>query len=297
MRENVYLCGEILHTMAIINFTKMHGIGNDYIYIDCRDSNPGDLSKLAIIGSDRHKGIGADGIVSIHRSDKADYRMRIFNADGSEAQMCGNGARCVGKYLYDRCLTDKLHITLETLGGIKTLDLHPAGDGTIGTVTVDMEAPSLYPKNIPVKTDKIEFVDQPVDVDGEQVRLTAVSVGNPHAVVIVDNVDTADVSGLGAKLEHHPLFPERTNVEFVQIISPDRIKMRVWERGSGETMACGTGSCASVIATATLGLTGRQVTVELLGGNLDINWDPSDNHIYMTGEATTVYNGVWEPKL
>lgn len=288
---------EILHTMAIINFTKMHGIGNDYIYIDCRDSDPGDLSRLAIIGSDRHKGIGADGIVSIHRSDKADYRMRIFNADGSEAQMCGNGARCVGKYLYDRCLTDKLHLTLETLGGIKTLDLHLGPDGTIATVTVDMEEPSLYPKRIPVASERTEFVNQPVEVEGTTVYVTAVSVGNPHAVVIVDDVESADVIGLGAKLERHPLFPERTNVEFVQILSSDRIKMRVWERGSGETMACGTGSCASVVAAATLGLTGRKVTVELLGGNLDIDWNSHDNHVYMTGEATTVYNGVWEPKL
>lgn len=282
--------------MAIIHFTKMHGIGNDYIYIDCRDSDPGDLSRLAIIGSDRHKGIGADGIVSIHRSDVADYRMRIFNADGSEAQMCGNGARCIGKYLYDRCLTDKLHLTLETLAGIKVLDLHPGKDGTIETVTVDMEEPSFDTGVIPVAVDTGEFIDRAIEVDGAKFTATAVSMGNPHLVIEVDDVERTDVKRWGERLEKHPLFPQRANVEFAQVLSHSRVKMRVWERGSGETMACGTGSCAAVAALARLGRIGREATVELTGGELDIAWNPDDNHIYMTGPATTVYHGVWEVK-
>lgn len=267
--------------MAEIRFTKMHGIGNDYIYIDCMESTVDDPVSLSIKLSDRHTGIGGDGIILIMPSDVADFKMRIFNADGSEATMCGNGSRCVGKYVADHGLTDKSVITLETLAGIKTLTLMHDDDGHVGNVMVDMGKPVINPS----------LIEAPVDTSLGAIRLTAISMGNPHAVVFVDSLDTIDFDTLGPELERHPIWPDRANIEFAQILSRDKIKVRVWERGSGETMACGTGACATTVAAAITGRTGRDVTIALRGGNLHIRW-ADDGHVMMTGPATEVFNGT-----
>ena len=272
----------------------MHGIGNDYVYIDCIASCPLNLPSLAREMSDRHRGIGGDGIILILPSSEADFKMRIFNADGSEARMCGNGSRCVAKYVYDNHLTDKRHLTLETLSGVKHLFLKPGPDGCISEVTVDMGEPSLSCSDIPVNSVDKDWINKPVKLDDTHtLYITAVSMGNPHAVIFCDDPYDIPFEQLGAAIEFHHLFPDRVNVEFVHIIDRNNIRVRVWERGSGETLACGTGACATVVAAATLGLTGRDVNVQLAGGRLNIDWRADDNHVFMTGPATTVFTGEY----
>lgn len=277
--------------MAEIKFTKMHGIGNDYIYINCMESTVDDPASLSVKLSDRHTGIGGDGIILILPSTIADFKMRIFNADGSEATMCGNGSRCVAKYVSDHGLTDRKVITLETLSGIKTLSLHAGADGLVDEVAVDMGEPEFDAGAIPVVCRSSKMVDFPVKTSRGDVRLTAVSMGNPHGVVFVDSLDTVDFDTLGPELERHPMWPDRANIELVEVVSRERLKMRVWERGSGETMACGTGACATAVAAALTGRADREVTVSLRGGDLRIKWG-DDGHVYMTGPATEVFNGT-----
>lgn len=271
----------------------MHGIGNDYIYIDCMDRVPDNLPRLAIDMSDRHTGVGGDGIILICPSECADFKMRIFNADGSEARMCGNGSRCVGRYVYESHLTDKTTITLETLSGIKTLRLHPDADDKITSVTVDMGIPEIDTSEVPVTFHSPQMVNEDVATTMGPVKITAVSMGNPHGVTIVDDTDTAPVEILGPELERHPMWPDRANIEFVEVVSPVELRMRVWERGSGETMACGTGACATLVACVLNGLSKRHATIHLLGGDLEIEWDPADSHVYMTGPAETVFHGTY----
>jgi len=275
-----------------MKFTKMQGIGNDYVYIDCFQEKVEDPGGLAIMLSDRHKGVGGDGLVLIMPSDTCDFRMRMFNRDGSEAQMCGNAARCVGKYVYDKGYTDKTKIALETKAGIKILELFPE-NGRVKTVRVDMGEPILKAKSIPVVWKDNELIDQEIDFMPEKFKVTAVSMGNPHAVVFVDNVDGMAVHIIGRKIENFPMFPEKTNVEFVEVLKSNRAKMRVWERGSGETQACGTGACAVVVAGVLTGRLERKTTILLLGGDLNIEWDKKTNHVFMTGEAVEVFEGEY----
>lgn len=286
-----------------MKFTKMHGLGNDYIYIDCMDGSFGgadssliyDDDRLAEISrrlSDRHCGIGGDGIIMILPSDNADFKMRIFNADGSEAKMCGNGSRCVGKYVYDHHHTQKCDITLETLSGVKYLTLFPGADGKIESVTVDMGEPSFDPARIPVKADSNLGVKAGLS-DGRTMELTAVSMGNPHGVAFTSDLSDEMVLGVGPQLETHPVFPDRANIEFASVEGPADIRMRVWERGSGETMACGTGACATAVVAALTGRAGRDVTVHLRGGDLRIRWDEASGHVFMTGPATEVFSGEY----
>lgn len=262
-----------------MRFTKMQGLGNDYVYLDCTKDIPGDLPSLAISLSDRHFGVGSDGLICICPSEKADFRMQMFNADGSEGEMCGNGIRCVGKFVYEKGLTAKTDLTVETLAGIKTLQLG-VKDGKVFSITVDMGAPK--PEDIRV-----------LDIQGKTYEVRPVSMGNPHAVTFLKGVDGLDLSGIGPCFECHPSFPNRTNTEFVEVLSPRLLKMRVWERGSGETLACGTGACATLVAAVLAGKAERSATVRLLGGDLEIRWDETDNHIYMTGPAVTVFEGEW----
>lgn len=274
-----------------MKFTKMHGIGNCYIYINCFEEsieNPSELSKKV---SDVHFGIGADGLVMICPSDNADFKMRIFNADGSEAKMCGNASRCVGKYVYEKGLTDKKEIKLETLSGIKILKLE-VNNGIVESVTVDMGKIGLNPSDIPILSDKECFINEPVNVGGNTANITAVSVGNPHAVVFIDDVDTLDLNNIGPLFENHELFPDRVNTEFIQVIDENTLKMRVWERGSGETWACGTGACASVAAAVENGYCKKdsEVTVHLRGGDLKIVYR-SDGYIIKKGPAAFICDG------
>lgn len=276
----------------MIRFTKMHGAGNDYIYINAIDSCPANLPELSNEMSNRHKGVGSDGVVLIMPSDKADFRMRMFNADGSEGEMCGNASRCVAKYVYDKGLTSKRKITLETLAGIKVLEITKVVDEKVREVKVDMGEPSFAPENIPTKSN-CEVIDMPISTSLGTLNLTAVGTGNPHGVVIMDSVSDLDIDSIGPEIQNNELFPRKANIEFVRIINRNEIEMRVYERGSGETMACGTGACASVVATSRLGLTERRATVHLKGGDLLIHW-AADNHVYMTGEAATVFEGEYE---
>ena len=273
-----------------MKFTKMHGISNDYIYINGATEKIYNPSDVAIKLSDRHTGIGSDGIVMILPSKTCDFRMRMFNSDGSEAEMCGNASRCVGKYVYDKGLTKKTKVSLETLAGKKILNLHVV-DGQVDMVTVDMGEPILRGTDIPTIFDLPTVVSQPIVVSGKKILTTCVSMGNPHSVVYVDDVDSLDLEKIGPSYECHPAFPHKTNTEFVEIISRNEVKMRVWERGAGETMACGTGACAVAVASVLNGFTDRDVRVKLRGGDLQIKWDDDDNHVYMTGPATTVYEG------
>ncbi len=273
-----------------MNFTKMHGAGNDYIYINCFEESVDNPSSLSIMLSDRHFGIGADGVVFILPSETADFKMRIFNADGSEGQMCGNGSRCVGKYVYDRGLTDKTEISLETLAGIKKLQLH-IENGVVKTVRVDMGEPIINAADIPVLSEMPEFINQPVAVDDSTYLVTCVSMGNPHAVVFVDDVDALRLSLIGPPLENHPIFPERANIEFVRCVDEKTLQMRVWERGSGETLACGTGACAALVASVLNKKCHRRAKVILPGGELDIDWNEINNHVYLTGPAEFVFDG------
>lgn len=275
-----------------VKFTKMHGAGNDYIYVDTTRypiENPERLSKT---WSAPHTGIGSDGLVLIGHSEKADFSMRIFNADGSEAMMCGNASRCIGKYLFDYGLTEKTEITLDTLSGIKILKLHIA-DGKVDTVTVDMGIPTDVPANYDGKGAK-PMKEQPIEVDGTRYIGTTVSMGNPHLVIFVNDIAEIDLPTIGPKLENHPLFPGRINVEFAQVLSDGKIRMRVWERGSGITQACGTGACATAVAASLTGRSGRKSIIIMDGGSLEIEWDIATKHVLMTGAATKVFDGEAE---
>ena len=273
-----------------MKFTKMHGCGNDYVYVNCFEEtveNPADVARFV---SDRHYGIGSDGLILICPSEIADFRMAMYNLDGSEGKMCGNGVRCIAKYVYDHHLTDKTQISLETLGGIKYLDLN-IKDGKVETVKVDMGEPILKPEEIPVKLSKDVIIDEPVEVDGKIWNMTCISMGNPHAVVFVDDTKSLDLEAMGPSFENHAIFPEQVNTEFVHVIDRKTVDMRVWERGSGETFACGTGACATAFACILNGKTDDQVLVHLVGGDLLIEYDRDTNHIFMTGPATEVFSG------
>ena len=276
----------------MIKFTKMQGLGNDYVYIDCfsKDVNLGNISDLAKFMSNRHFGIGSDGIILICKSDIADFKMRMFNFDGSEAEMCGNGIRCVAKFIHDKKLSDSDKISIDTLGGIKKVKLLENENGDCNEVIVDMGEPLFQDKNIPYNIYEPFNKDLDINVEGEKMRFTVVSMGNPHAVTFVENLDDLQIEMCGPIIENNPIFPNRTNVEFVEIIDKNNIKVRVWERGVGETFACGTGACAAVVASGLNGYTDENVTVKLPGGKLKIEWG-NDNHIYMQGPATTVYEG------
>ncbi|MDR0284354.1 MAG: diaminopimelate epimerase [Propionibacteriaceae bacterium] len=272
-----------------MKFTKMQGAGNDYVYVNCFAQTVSKPSELARRVADRHFGIGGDGLVLIGRSSSADFSMRMYNADGSEAEMCGNAIRCVGKFVYERGLTGKSTITVETLAGIKTLDLAIKND-RVARVTVDMGEPELRPAYIPVRFDGPEVTNRPITVGGEHYAVTCVSMGNPHAVVFLDQIDALNLPRLGPKFEYHELFPDRINTEFVELTrEDDHLRLRVWERGSGETLACGTGTCAAVVASVLGGYTGRSVAVSLRGGELHVRWDESNNHVYLTGGAEFVF--------
>lgn len=273
-----------------MKFTKMQGLGNDYIYVDCTHKPIDNPSEVAKKVSDRHFGIGSDGLVLILPSDKADFRMRMFNSDGSEAEMCGNAIRCVGKYVFDNGLTDKCTITIETLAGIKVLNLKIENQ-KVSVVRVDMGEPILNSKEIPVISDKDLFISEPIEIDSQTYKVTAVSMGNPHAITYVEDVEKFPLHQVGPKMETYKLFPKKINAEFVQVIDKSTLKMRVWERGTGETLACGTGACATLVASVLNGLVNRAATIKLLGGNLLIEWLEEDNHVYMTGPAVKVFDG------
>ena len=273
-----------------MKFTKMQGLGNDYVYIDATHQDIENESTLAQFVSNRNFGVGSDGLILICKSDVADFKMKMFNSDGSEAEMCGNGIRCVGKFVYDKKLTDKTTITIETLAGIKTLRLNTK-EGKVETVKVDMGEPILSPSQIPVISNKEPVKNLKINVKGKEFIFTCVSMGNPHAITIVDNVKDFDVEKYGKAVEVDEVFPKKTNVEFIEIVDNQHIKMRVWERGTGETLACGTGACATAVACNLNGLTDEHVFVELLGGTLEIEWNKQDNHVYMTGPAVTVFDG------
>ena len=258
----------------------MHGAGNDYIYVNTLKYPIESPEKLSVEWSAPHTGIGSDGLVLIGSSDKADFSMRIFNADGSEAKMCGNASRCIGKYLYECGLTSQTAVTLDTLSGIKILKLH-VEDGKVNTVTVDMGRPA-------------DMKEQPIEANGQKFTGTTVSMGNPHDVVYIDDVQGLDIEKIGPKFENHERFPQRINTEFARVIDRKTVEMRVWERGSGETLACGTGACAVAVASILNGYTEREVEIRLLGGNLQIEWNEEDNHVYMTGPATVVFDGEIE---
>ena len=275
----------------MIKFTKMHGLGNDYIYIDCikgeKIENPSYLAKTM---SNRHFGIGSDGLILICKGNIADFKMQMFNYDGSEAEMCGNGIRCVGKYVYDNKLTNNKIITVETLGGIKKLKLN-IKNKKVETVEVDMGEPIFEAEKIPVLSDKYPVKNLKIIAEDKEFIFTCVSMGNPHAVTIIKNVIGFDVQRYGEILEKSKIFPQRANIEFVQILDKENVKMRVWERGTGETLACGTGACATVIACNLNGYVKNDVNVELPGGILKIKWNKENNHVYMTGPAITVFRG------
>ena len=277
-----------------MKFTKMQGLGNDYVYVNCFEEKIENPPAVARYVSDRHFGIGSDGLIMINPSEVADFEMEMYNADGSRGEMCGNGIRCVAKYVYDYGLTDKTHISVETLGGIKYLDL-TVEDGKVVLVRVDMGSPILTPAQIPVIADEAEAVAVPILVDETEYQMTCVSMGNPHAVVFIDqDVKEFPLETVGVKFENHERFPKRVNTEFVNVLDRHTAQMRVWERGSGETLACGTGACAVAVACALNGLTEDEVTVKLLGGDLQIKWDREKNTVYMTGPAEVVFDGEWK---
>ena len=273
-----------------MKFTKMQGLGNDYVYVNCFKEtieNPPEMAKKV---SNRNFGIGSDGLIMINPSDVADFEMEMYNADGSRSEMCGNGIRRVGKYVYDYGLTEKEHISVETLAGIKYLDL-TVEDGKVKLVKVDMGSPELVPENIPIVADGNRVIDEPINVNGTEYRMTGVSMGNPHAVVYVEDVKGLDIETIGPAFENHERFPNRVNTEFVKVLDRNTVEMRVWERGSGETMACGTGACAVAVACILNGFTEDKVTVKLLGGDLQIEWDKEADKIYMTGPAEVSFDG------
>lgn len=285
-----------------MKFTKMHGLGNDYVYVNGFTETVSDKSKAAIIVSDRHFGIGSDGIIFINPSKVADFEMEMYNADGSRAEMCGNGIRCVAKFVYDNGLTDKRRVDIETLGGIKTIDLQvDEATNKVISAKVNMGAPILEAIKVPVDVRELaentgdesaEIINKAIVVDGKEYKITAVSMGNPHAIVFIDSdVKDFPLEKIGPMFENHKAFPKRTNTEFVRVIDRNTVEMRVWERGSGETLACGTGACATAVACILNGLTDNNVTVKLLGGDLNISWEKEDGPVIMQGTATTVYTG------
>lgn len=269
----------------------MHGLGNDYVYVNCFEEKIDNPPAVARFVSDRHFGIGSDGLIMINPSKTADFEMEMYNADGSRGEMCGNGIRCVAKYVYDYGLTDKTQISVETLGGIKYLDL-TVEDGKVSLVKVDMGKPELEADLIPIISEREQVIDEPIEVDGKEYHMTGVSMGNPHAVIYVDDVKGMDLEKIGPKFENHERFPKRINTEFVHCIDRQTVEMRVWERGSGETLACGTGACAVAVSSILNNLTDTQVTVKLLGGDLQIEWDREKDRVFMTGPATVVFDGV-----
>ena len=274
-----------------MKFTKMHGIGNDYVYVDCTKKELKDPAEISKIVSDRHFGIGSDGLILIGSSDRADFRMNIYNADGSQAEMCGNGIRCVAKYVYDYGLTDKDEISVDTLAGIKYLKL-TIENGKVSKVRVNMGKPILKASEIPVKAEKESVVAEAIEAGGREWKMTCVSMGNPHAVIFIDTpVKEFPLETYGPLFESHERFPKRTNTEFVRVLDRKTMEMRVWERGSGETLACGTGACASVVACVLNNLTDNTVTVKLLGGDLEIKYDTDENTVYMTGPARIAFTG------
>lgn len=274
-----------------MKFTKMHGLGNDYVYVNCFEEKIDNPPAVARFVSDRHFGIGSDGLIMINPSKTADFEMEMYNADGSRGEMCGNGIRCVAKYVYDYGLTDKTQISVETLGGIKYLDL-TVEDGKVSLAKVDMGKPELEADLIPIISEREQVIDEPIEVDGKEYHMTGVSMGNPHAVIYVDDVKGLDLEKIGPKFENHERFPKRINTEFVHCIDRQTVEMRVWERGSGETLACGTGACAVAVSSILNNLTDTQVTVKLLGGDLQIEWDREKDRVFMTGPATVVFDGV-----
>ena len=278
-----------------MRFTKMHGIGNDYVYVDCFNGAPTDPQAIAIAVSDRHFGIGADGLILILPSDSADVRMRMFNADGSEGQMCGNGIRCVAKYAYDHDRTQANPMRIETAAGVKTINLEIDCDGLAGSATVDMGEPILVPADIPVALGGDRVIDAPIAVCDRTFAMTCVSMGNPHAVIYVDDAAAVPLGQVGPAIESHELFPERVNAHFVEIHSPEEVTMRTWERGSGPTLACGTGASAVCVAGVLTGRTGRELLVHLRGGDLRLQWREQDGHVLMTGPAAEVFSGEWFP--
>lgn len=282
-----------------MKFTKMHGCGNDYVYVDCTKEVIPNISETAIRVSDRHFGIGSDGLILIKASDVADFEMDMYNADGSRGKMCGNGIRCVAKYVYDHGLTDKTTITVNTLSGIKTLKL-TVEDGKVSKVRVDMGEPELIPAQVPVKASVLGLADdrreaivaEPLEIKGRSYDITCVSMGNPHCITFIgEDVRDFPLEAVGPVFEKHELFPERVNTEFINVIDKNHLRMRVWERGSGETLACGTGACAVAVASYLNGFTGRSVDIELLGGHLEVVYDEKTNHVFMTGPATEVFSG------
>ena len=280
----------------MLNFTKMTGLGNDYIYVDCTDGTKlKNIPEMAKKLSDRHFGIGADGLILIDKPDnkQSDFKMRIFNSDGSEAEMCGNGIRCVAKYIHDHNLSTNDKIAIDTLAGIKKVKILENDEGVCNEAIVDMGEPIFQDKNIPYNVYEPFNKDLDINVEGEKMRFTVVSMGNPHAVTFVEDLDDLQIEMCGPVIESNPIFPNRTNVEFVQIIDKNNIRVRVWERGVGETCACGTGACAATVASGLNGYTDENVTVALPGGNLIVEWG-KDNHIYMQGPATKVFEGKIE---
>lgn len=276
-----------------MKFTKLHGCGNDYVYVNLFEETIENPAEMSVKISDRHFGIGSDGLITIGPSDIADFTMHIYNADGSEAEMCGNGVRCVGKYVYDHGLTDKTEVAVETGAGIKILTLN-IKDGKVDTVRVDMGEPAFTPAEIPVVAEGDTVIDAPIIAGDREWKMTCVSMGNPHAVVFVDDTKNFPIEKYGPLFENHERFPKRTNTEFVQVLSKNEANMRVWERGSAETWACGTGTCATVVACILNGFTDRTVLVHLLGGDLIIEWDEETNHVFMTGPATEVFRGEYD---
>ena len=280
----------------MLEFIKMHGLGNDYVYMNAINQNIKNRNELAKKVSDRHYGIGSDGLILICESNVADFRMQMFNSDGTEAEMCGNGIRCVGKYVYDNGFTNKNNLTIETLAGIKKLKLITK-DKKVEKVKVDMGEPIFEPEKIPVISKENPVKSLILNLLDRNFKFTCISMGNPHAITFMDDeINKFDVEKYGKEAEINKAFPKRTNVEFINILNKNKIKMRVWERGAGETLACGTGACASAVAAVLNEYTDRNITVELLGGNLEIEWNQKDNHIYMTGPATTVFKGFYNRK-
>lgn len=282
-----------------MKFTKMHGCGNDYIYVNGfaehieADRKPELVRRL----SDRHFGIGGDGVIFINPGKNAAFEMEMYNADGTRAQMCGNGIRCVAKYVYDYGLTDQTSITIESFGSVKYLSLTLGSDNKVSTVRVNMGAPILKAAEIPVISDKEQVVSEAIAVNGREYKMTCVSMGNPHAVVFIDDIIDFDIEAVGPYFEKHTRFPERTNTEFVRIVDRSHVQMRVWERGTGETLACGTGCCATAVACVLNGLTDTEVTVRVPGGEILCEWDRKDNLVYMTGPAVTVFDGEIDEKM
>lgn len=274
-----------------MKFTKMQGLGNDYVYVNCLKETVEQPAETARKVSDRHFGIGSDGLILIKPSEVADFKMDMYNADGSQAEMCGNGIRCVGKYVYDYGLTDKKSISVETLAGIKYLDFE-VKDGKVALITVDMGEPEFIAKKVPVICDKEKAIEEPIQAAGKEWSMTCISMGNPHCIIFIDEpVKDFPLEEIGPEFESHERFPNRVNTEFIEVLDRKTVNMRVWERGSGETMACGTGACASAVAAMLCGYTEDEITLHLLGGDLKVRWDRETNRVFMTGAAEVVFDG------